>query len=297
VYGAPAIAIPLHDLRMEATFYPQEDARSAHQVYLDGKPAPRELLPLIDKAFSLLGIAPFPVVIRGSSQIMSGAGLGSSAALCIALLRGLCACAGLELATETLASFGNELERAFHGTPSGLDTAVVAFEKVICFQKREPQARNCFTSLPVRALAGGESWPFMLIDSLEHCPTYLMIERVRPFLMGRVGERRLSSFARVTAEVAAGFATAEVAAVASAMNEASQLLGECGVITPTMAGLIAAAREEGVLAAKPTGAGGGGHILLLLDPRAADCQHAALKARFPRHRMARVNIGGQRGGC
>jgi mevalonate kinase len=292
VYGVPAIAIPLHDMKMEAVFSPQKNPGATTEIFLDGRPAPAELMPLIDKAFGLLSLAPFPAIIKGSSQIFAGAGLGSSAALCIALLRGLSTCAGITLAPETLAYCGNELERHFHGTPSGLDTAVVAFEQVICFQKKAPPHANSLQQLPVRAITteGPGHWPFMLVDSMEHCPTYQMIEQVRPFLRGEAGDRRLEVFARLTAEVASGLAQGRADELASAMNEAAALLGECGVVTPTMAEIMDAARQVGVLAAKPTGAGGGGNILLLLDPALASAQYEVLARRLNEHRIARVNL-------
>ena len=209
------------------------------------------------------------------------------------LLRLLCSSVGRELDSATLATLANELEKHFHGTPSGLDTSVVAFERVICFQKHEPAAPNSFRLLSAKPLTvSGEPspWRFALIDSLEHSPTFQMIEKVRPKFQGEAGKKRVRTFARLAAQVEQGFATGDGAEVAAAMNHASSLLASCGVVAPTMAQIIAEAAQIGVLAAKPTGAGGGGNILVLLAVEHGGAQLEALNRRFRGHPVVAVNL-------
>ena len=64
------------------------------------------------------------------------------------------------------------------------------------------------------------------------------------------------------------------------MNEAGSHLADAGIVTDQLANMIAYCREIGCLAAKSTGAGGGGVILSLLDPDNIDHQLAQLRQEF-----------------
>ena len=73
--------------------------------------------------------------IQIQSELPIGCGLGSSAALAIAALRALAAWEGRVMEFSELHRRGFEVERAFHGTPSGVDHAVCALGGLIRYRR------------------------------------------------------------------------------------------------------------------------------------------------------------------
>lgn len=275
VYGARAIAIPLKQMRMQVELIPaigKDDA--PFSVKLGGKELSPRIRSVVLDAFQLLDCAPSPVQVVGSSNLPVGAGLGSSATLCVVILRTLAQSLGMDLTRDQLATFGNRLEERFHGQPSGLDTAVVAYEDAICFSKGQPVQS---LSLPHRQK------PLLhcaLVDSGVRASTISMIHMAAPYFRGPDAESRINRFDTLSQVVMDGLYDGDVIQVAEAMNEAGVLLSEAGIVTDQLASMIAFCREIGCLAAKSTGAGGGGVILSLLDPEAIDAQLAALRQEF-----------------
>src|SRR6185295_16796833 len=72
------------------------------------------------------------------SEIPAGRGLGSSAALSIAVLRAMASAAGRTLDMDRTLADGRTLEGIFHGTPSGVDPAAAALGTCLRFVRGEP---------------------------------------------------------------------------------------------------------------------------------------------------------------
>ena len=138
VYGARAIATPVTSMRVNLRLKVLGGTEPSITARLGNQPVSDHLAGVIRDGCRLLDIGANALRIDGQSDVLIGAGLGSSAALAVAILRALSRCAGRLLSFDELAMFGNELERRFHGQPSGLDTAVVAYEKLIEFRKGSP---------------------------------------------------------------------------------------------------------------------------------------------------------------
>ncbi|RYZ52306.1 MAG: hypothetical protein EOP07_19820, partial [Proteobacteria bacterium] len=218
------------------------------------------------------------------STLPIGAGLGSSATLCVAVLRALSQSHNLPISRAQLADMANELEKSFHGNPSGLDTAVVAFEKPVLFAKNKP--------IEVIPISTEQSYDFVLIDSNIRASTMSMIRIAQPHFQGALGERRLARFDSLSLQAFESLKTGSISGLAEAMNESGSLLEEVGVVPPNLKDMILRTRQLGALAAKTTGAGGGGVIIAMLDPNGCDEQFARLTQQFSGHGIYRVNLGG-----
>lgn len=261
VYGAEAVAMPLREMRLELSVRqephgrPHPSPRPLLQMELGGQPVSPQLVEAAREAARLLDIASPDLKIAGTSSILIGAGLGSSAALCVALLRAMAGVYGRDITEADLARLANRLEQAFHGTPSGLDANVVARERVIHFS-RHGGAREVSVRGPLQ---------FALIDSGERCATSAMIERVAPWFRNpATSESRIARFSELATSATEALAAADIKLLAGVMNEASMLLSEAGAMTPVLHELRDAALASGALATKVTGAGGGGCLLALL---------------------------------
>lgn len=262
VYGAEAVAMPLREMRLELSVRqePQGRQRPLLTMELGGQPVSPQLVDAARQAARLLDIHSPDLKIAGTSSILIGAGLGSSAALCVALLRAMAGVYGRPVADEDLARLANRLEQAFHGTPSGLDTNVVANERVIRFSRQSGA-----TSVPVDGV-----WNFALIDSGERSATSTMIERVAPWFTNPANsDTRIARFNALAAAAAKALGSGDIQLLSGVMNEASGLLSEAGAMTPVLEELREAALSSGALATKVTGAGGGGCLLALLPREGA----------------------------
>ncbi len=81
------------------------------------------------------------MTITVTSDIPIASGLGSGAAITAAIIRALAAYLDLaDLASdEWVSQLTFEVEKIHHGTPSGIDNTVVAYERPVYFMRRQPQ--------------------------------------------------------------------------------------------------------------------------------------------------------------
>lgn len=202
-----------------------------------------------------------------------GRGMGSSAALAIALLRARAAREGRHPTFAELHRDGFLIERVFHGNPSGLDHCVVAMGGAVLYRRGEAPT-------PLQM----PSYPVVVLDSGVAGDTGQLVAGVaarRPAVDGaleRLGE--LVELALPTLH--------DPHALGGIMSEAHGRLREIGVSTPTLDEMCALALQNGALGAKLSGAGGGGVVLALcpdggegLVQAAARRKIAAFACRLP----------------
>lgn len=285
VYGARAVAIPLNQVRMNIELQPDLVKKSDHSITV--KIGEKELSShgsgIVSDAMRLLNINPFPLTITGISSLPVGAGLGSSACLSVGVLKVLAKSVNIDLSLEELAKYANILEARFHGNPSGLDTAVVAYEECICFSKSElakivPLPRN------------SRSCHFALVDSNIRASTLPMIRIAAPYFKGKSGDKRIAKFDRLAELTMQALSKKDPYALADTMSDTASLLAKTGIVTKPLKEIINVCYDNGVLAAKTTGAGGGGVIMALLDPEHHEIQLQNLRNIFGKNRVLSVSI-------
>jgi mevalonate kinase len=216
---------------------------------------------------------------------MLGAGVGSSASLCVSVIRGLCQVCGISLTPAKLSALANRLERRFHGNPSGLDTAVVALEQAILFERgRDAEAitvnKPKNSSLP---------WCFALLDTGVRSPTINMVKLAEPWFK-QAGESAISRFNAITDSAVRSLRDGDTQLLAKALTECHELLELTGVVTDPVKKMIDLAHNHGALAAKVTGAGGGGCVLALLPASRCDEVIANLRQELGDQRLHPIFI-------
>ncbi len=216
--------------------------------------------------------------IRGESRIPARAGLGSSAALCVALARLVLGPEG-ELEHVVEASMAGE--RVFHGNPSGIDSEVAARGGVLAF---------------VRQRSGDAPGSQIEAVALDH-PLQLVVmpsgvPRQTADLVARVRQRRdrlptvidpvLAALGALVHRGRAALERGELDTLAELTRVAHSLLAALDVGHPALDRLCSAAVRHGARAAKLTGAGGGGCCFALCEsPSQAAAVIAGLEAEFP----------------
>ncbi|HUI25666.1 MAG TPA: hydroxymethylglutaryl-CoA reductase, partial [Candidatus Kryptonia bacterium] len=123
VYGRPAIAAAIDRwLQVELT----AAADGAPPVVDDQRLA----LALV-RAAQLVDANLSGLSVQIASDLPRAMGLGSSAAVSVALLRAFAARVARHLNAADASAFAFEVETIFHGTPSGVDNSAVAYGGVI----------------------------------------------------------------------------------------------------------------------------------------------------------------------
>jgi mevalonate kinase len=204
--------------------------------------------------------------------------MGSGAAIGTALVRALAAHAGQELPPFEIAALVYDSERRYHGTPSGIDNTVVAFERAIWFVRGAPPTGEAARSA-IEPLAVGAPLALLVGDTGVRSATRLPVSAVRE-AWERQPERYEAVFDRVgelayTARDA--LAMGDAPRLGTLLNANQALLEQIGVSSPELERLVAAARGAGALGAKLSGAGWGGVMIALVTPETQGSVAAALR--------------------
>jgi len=188
------------------------------------------------------------------AQIPSRAGLGSSAALAVAIARAAAVATGRAGATDTIDAAVAEAEAIFHGDPSGIDAAAA-----------KSGAAGTFTR------AGG--WrPVPVLQAMTLCigfsgrprDTAAQVAAVR-----RLRERLpaagdvLALLGRLADDASSALGKGDVDGLGRILDAAHGLLAALRLSSPELEVLVHGARAAGAVGAKLTGAGGGGAVIAL----------------------------------
>lgn len=267
VYGRPAIAAGLPDGAVaRAQLAPPEQgttlAVSPWNVQV--RPDP-EAASSLARAFAALvaaaGYAERAIRVEAEVALPGGSGLGSSAALGVAVLRAIDAVFGRARNDSELLEILLAWERVFHGQPSGVDGALAIAGGLGWYVRGQPLE-------PIAARR-----PLLLVvgDSGEPCSTRVTVGEVAR-QRERNPERMDATFDAIAAIVRNGRLAIEHGdhvALGQLMDMNQSLLAGMMVSTPTLEEMIGAARAAGALGAKLTGGGGGGCMIALAADEAA----------------------------
>jgi mevalonate kinase len=218
----------------------------------DDHPVARSLAAVADA----LGAGRPPLSLIGDAQIPPGAGLGSSAALAVAVARAVLTHLQRPVDLAALTRAAGASEALVHGRPSGVDVALAIAGGVGVF--RRTTGLVPLTGVPpLRVLVGPSGAPRS---------TAAMIDRVAEATGGRSDDARLRELGALTDTATAALRAGDRAALGAAMDRAHGLLADLGVSTPALDALCEAARAAGASGAKLTGAGGGGAVIAVAPP-------------------------------
>jgi mevalonate kinase len=197
------------------------------------------------------------VALTATMRLPSGAGMGSSAALGVAVLRMLDELRGLTRSDGEIYERSLLWERVFHGNPSGIDNAMATYGGMALFKRGEPLVRI----VPRKPLK------LVVAHSGSSSSTKVMVESVaRQF--NSEPERIGKLFDAIAAIVQNGKVALEhgdLKGLGQLMTMNHQLLSSLMLSTAELEEMIRTALAAGALGAKVTGAGGGGCMVALVD--------------------------------
>lgn len=203
------------------------------------------------------------------TELPAAAGLGSSAALSVALARLLFAVLRPERpapSDEIIEAIANCAERCFHDNPSGVDVALATRGGMGVFVRG--QGLRILEAAPVSLAVGLSGQARRTADLVARVARARAAERARTDrllgVLGEAAERGQHALER-----------ADLDTLGALMNRAHETLAELALSTDVLDRLVARARDAQALGAKLTGAGGGGAVIALGRDRphaAAICQ-------------------------
>ncbi|KAF1299550.1 mevalonate kinase [Enterococcus sp. JM4C] len=258
VYGEPAIAFPFLATKITATIQ-SCDSFLLHCSYYKGslEDAP-ETLNSIKVLINHLQTeyATGPLLATIESTIPAERGMGSSAAVAVALTRAFFDFIDQPLAQETLLSYVEQSERIAHGNPSGIDAAATSGQDPIYFTKGHP-----FNFFPLNIDA------FLVVaDTGVKGQTRAAVKDVANLVSSNDGQeimRHIHLLGALSKEAKEAISENQVQRLADIMNEAQQHLTKLTVSNQLLDQLIQTALATGALGAKLTGGGRGGCMIAL----------------------------------
>jgi mevalonate kinase len=265
VYGRPALAVPVTQVQATATV--SKNARGGMRVEAPNIDLSCELSTLapdhplaavINSVFSTLGILRPPAcTVYLQSTIPVAAGLGSGAAVSVAILRALSAFLKQPLTDEQVNRLAFTAEKIHHGTPSGIDNTVITYSRPVYFVKGKP----------IKTFRVGAPFTIVIGDTGISAPTKESVAALRELhtadppswdkIFDRVGE--IVWAARQAIE------RGDILELGTLMDANQALLQEMTVSSLELDHLIEAARNTGALGAKLSGGGRGGNMIALVS--------------------------------
>lgn len=275
VYGRPALAAPVFGVQATATVE-KAPPGSGLLIYASDLGLRLSLAdaathgPALAARLALehLKVPEPDVRITLHSTIPIAGGMGSGAAVSAALIRALCDYFGRPIEDEALSALVYEVEKFYHGTPSGIDNTVICYGKPVYYIKGyEP-----------RLLQVGQSFDLLIGDTGIATPTRVTVGAVREAWQRdpQAYERLFDAIGTLASQARMAIEGGNVEQLGPLMTRNHALLRELGVSSPELERLVRAALEAGAAGAKLSGGGGGGNMIALIEPSKLECVSAAL---------------------
>ena len=276
VYGRPALAVPVTHVHADVEV--SDSARvgiwiDAPDVDLHAElntlPSDHPIASVINNLFFLLRVSPFPSLnIKINSTIPVASGLGSGAAVTVALTRSLSSHLNYPMTDEEINAFAYEIEKLHHGTPSGIDNTVITYARPVYFIKGQ-RIETFKMGEPFTILIGDTGISALTRESVHDVRRLWLYDKSRwETLFDKVGE--ISFTARRVIEAGKCEMLGEL------MNENHALLQKMGVSSPELDKLVEAARAASAMGAKLSGGGRGGNMIALVEKEKAPAIAEAL---------------------
>jgi mevalonate kinase len=268
VYGQPALAIPVHEVQAVAKINAEKETEASSiffsapdidfQGWMKDMDPDHPLVKVCRLTFDAMEYGDHPnLQIKITSTIPIASGMGSSAAITIAIIRALGKHFETTIQPELQSQIAFEVEKLHHGTPSGIDNTVIAYEQPVFYQHgKSPQVFN--VGMPIRLI---------IANSGRRALTSEAVGQVRkgwqndpPFydsIFDQIGS--ITHLARDAIQ------EGQIQKLGSLMNQNQESLRQLKVSSPALEKLIQVALEHGAMGAKLSGAGLGGNMIALVS--------------------------------
>ena len=290
VYGRPALAVPVTQVHADVEIRASErpgiwiDAPDVDlSADLNTLPSDHPLASVIHNFLFLSRPSPDPsghplpkgegkfpdLYIKISSTIPVASGLGSGAAVTVALARALSSFLFHPMSDEDVNAFAYEIEKLHHGTPSGIDNTVITYAKPVYFVKGQP----------IETFKVGQPFTIVIGDTGISAPTKESVGDVRRLWQAdqTKWEKVFDEVGEIAKEARTVIERGKTKELGELMSRNHALLQSMTISSPELDSLVTAARRAGALGAKMSGGGRGGNMIALVAPDLAEAVAGSLK--------------------
>ena len=214
---------------------------------------------LIDTGLNALNITSSDLMgeLSITNHIPVGAGMGASAALCVAMTRWFQA---IFHSNINIFEFARMLEDCFHGQSSGLDIAGAAAPVEGVYFKSGVTTPITSTWKPLWYLSySGE--PGITSECIKHVQALWQHDKPRAEAL----DTRMADSVYQARDALMNTTPEATQLLAEAITQAASCFEAWGLINTALDTHMTSLREAGALAVKPTGSGGGGYVLSLWE--------------------------------
>ena len=276
VYGQPAIALPISAITAQAELKIMKTKRIIKSSYYDG---PLEQMPktmngikhLIDYLCEQLLLEKQGFELTIKSQLPAERGMGSSAAVAVAIIRSFYNYAHIKLSNDKLLKLAEISELDTHKNPSGLDAATSASDTPIWMIRQKE-----IYPIPIKLDAY-----LVICDSgiKGQTSSAINIVKQRLLLEPQKTQAAIEALGQLTKKTREVLGSQDVVLLGEILNQAQANLKQLGVSLPEIDRYLHIAKQHGALGAKLTGGGRGGCFICLTKDKATAIQLAqTLKA-------------------
>jgi len=277
VYGQPALAVPVTqvqaDVEIAASTRPGIwiEAPDVHlHSSLEALDPSHPIATTIRNTCSALEAdSPTGIEIRIHSTIPVASGLGSGAAVSVAIIRALAGYLRRALTDEQVSAIAYETEKLHHGTPSGIDNSVVTYARPVYFARGQG----------LETFHVGQPFTIVIGDTGVSASTRESVGDVRKLWEGDRShcETLFAAIGSIVHTARQLIEAGRPRGLGPLMDENHALLQEMSVSSPELDRLVAAAGSAGAWGAKMSGGGRGGNMIALVGEDEADFVAGALR--------------------
>lgn len=281
VYGQPAIAAPVSEVRAAALVADSApsgvrlvapEIGEAYWLADAGEEDPlAAAVRFVQEAADLSRLPNLTITVR--SKIPISGGLGSGAAAAAAMIRALALHLGREdlASNESVSSLTYKVEELHHGTPSGIDNTVVAYEQLVYFVRQSPDN-------VIETFRPGQPLRLLIADTGVRSSTRAVVGDVRRQwqMDPEHFEEIFAACGRIAAAARTALEAGDREKMGALMGENQTWLQQMTVSSKEVDRLVEAAMAAGALGAKLSGAGRGGNMIALVTEQSEAAVKEAL---------------------
>ncbi|MDR3576275.1 MAG: mevalonate kinase [Anaerolineaceae bacterium] len=268
VYGYPAIAVPVTQVRAKAIVLANPLGNTGQveieapdidlHARLSDLPNDHPFVVLFSNLADLLGVKAIPACqVRITSSIPVAAGMGSGAAVSVALSRAVSGFLGHPLSDNQVSDLAFQVEKKYHGNPSGVDNTVITFCQPIYYVRGQPFER----------IRLAQPLTLLIADSGIQSQTSGVVGDVRAGWQSnpQFFERLFDKIGQISVQARHLIEKGVAQEIGALMTANHQALQELGVSCFELDRLVEAAINSGASGAKLSGAGRGGNMIALVQ--------------------------------
>ncbi len=293
VYGYPAIAVPVNSIQVKVAILPAINTGQSlikirninwhGDVFFTALDENSPIRISINNVFNLIKQTPPNFKMTISSTIPIAAGLGSSAALAVAITKGMSQFLGIHLSNEEINALAYKSEEIQHGSPSGIDNSVITFGYPILYSKTK-----YISQIEIK-----DSIHIILADTGKRTLTKDAVALVRqsrekkPNFINPI----LAEIGSLVEEAAEALLVGEIKKIGRLMVRNHVALKKIGVSSIELDQLVESALKNGALGAKLCGGGKGGYIVAVCEPASCERVRSNLVTDGATHIISTTIVG------